>query len=180
MIAIDSIIDKYFDWDFFWKRDSSKKQAGINEVVSRFKQVNEGIESIIISNAKTFFPQWKTENHTYFLEQDRCYTFEMTNKENELDTYVFYLSIFGFFAIKRQIKKIEDGRIVFIETNEYINKGSSAICDSIYDGCLQEKKSTFIWLDNKKLSQRINKLSLIVPEDDIDMPITAAKVLFGY
>lgn len=41
----------------------------------------------------------------------------MTNKENELDTYVFYLSIFGFFVIKRQTKKIEDGRIAFIERN---------------------------------------------------------------
>src|SRR5690606_40236655 len=76
MNRIQAIINDYFDFDFFWRQDSQKKPL-INNLARDFQSKHPNAIVNIIQKVKTVYPELSVKRYTYFIEEDRCLTFEI-------------------------------------------------------------------------------------------------------
>lgn len=146
MNRIQAIINDYFDFDFFWRQDSQKKPL-INNLARDFQSKHPNAIVNIIQKVKTVYPELSVKRYTYFIEEDRCLTFEIRLPNH--DTVVCAISIFGYFlAWSSRPGKSGFDKYIYENENPVLSNIFHTIVNPEVDNCLE-------WVSYEMISEEI-------------------------
>ncbi len=169
MNRIQTIIYNYFDFDFFWGH-YMPKQPLINNLAKDFQSKYPNALVHMIQKVKTVYPELPTYRYTYFIEEDRCLTFEIQPPNN--DTVVFAMSIFGYFLAWSSVPGMSGFDKYFYENdNPVLSYIFHTIVNPEFDNSLE-------WVSYEMISEEIemfNHDKILEMEDS--SPIYVADLL---
>lgn len=175
MNKFKTIIDEYFDWDFFWRPAISSKQSQLDEYGERFLAYHPDLYQKVMTDFRSKFPQAEILGFSPFPVEDRCLSFEI--KSNAEGNFVICISIFNYFLVW----KLYDG--VPYTPESYIETGDSELIDKVYQLVIKPNVEVE-WLHTDEAFMEVKKLnyaSSLGPfkdeEEDFDTPIFLANLL---
>lgn len=169
----DKKVIEYFDWNYFWLPEKSKKQIEINEKAVFFEKKYPNIIQNIINVFSENFSDWKIADFNSFINESRSAIFEV----NINDTLFFInLSIFNCFLVK-EIKG-EPGNYDYY----FINEGENENIDNIYNAVIKKLyNNDFRWLPRDILNLEIKEFNLgtheLMKKDVVNVPIYFSELL---
>lgn len=162
---INQIAKEYFDWNFFWN-ESASKQDKINSQAQHFKAKFPKGERMMIDTFRDEFPEAKISKFSYFMEEDRCLSYEITF---EKVSYNCCISIFCYFII-----------YPLSGPKRYIDTGDNREVDELFHKVISKSFPGIEWISNEELQEPINHFNLgfsQAPTDEIDDPIYVGNLL---
>ncbi|KGE14251.1 hypothetical protein [Sphingobacterium deserti] len=146
MNKIQSIINDYFDFDFFWRQDSQRKQL-IENLAKDFQKKHPNAIVNIIHQVKAAYPALTIKRYTYFIEDDRCLTFEIQFPNQ--DNVVGAISIFGYFLAWNSMP----GKSGF---DKYIYENDNAILNQLFQTIVNPEFGNMLeWVSKDMISEEI-------------------------
>ncbi|TDS11755.1 hypothetical protein [Sphingobacterium paludis] len=152
----------------FWKEKSPKKLL-IDNLAQDYQKQFPNLLSNTISKVRARYPKLDICRYTYFISEDRCFTFEIHLPDSV--TVIFAISIFAYFLAWRN-DVYQSG------FEKYISKGDSPVLDSIFNEVINPEVNNMLeWASKEFLAQEIDKFNLERILGIGDSPIYVANLL---
>lgn len=152
MKKIQSIIQNYFDIDFLWGLESNKTQM-IKSLALDFEVQHGHVVKNVLQKVRSRYPDVNMMRYTYFVEDDRGFTFELTRTGH--DPVIVAISIFGYF-VSWALKINQEGYY-----RDYIEKGDDPLVDDVFRDIVNpEMDNALEWASKELLMTEIEEFNI--------------------